>query len=127
MRRAFTITRDKWLNAGTRGDTDTMLFDPSRDRHNMCCLGQIMHQCGVPLDMLQHQLRPADSGVGPLLAQYDVGFLLYGDGLECTDNQLASRAMDINDDNDTPRTPEVREADLAALFADEGIRLTFVE
>jgi hypothetical protein len=114
----FTVDRSKWLR-GCAGQS--MLLDREG---NMCCLGFVSAQCGVPADALINNPAPwhllqrgHDDAADPIR-----GILLLEDvGIE---TDLANAAMNINDcyyDADAEREPA-----LARLFANHGYELEFI-
>lgn len=110
----FTIDRRYWY----RGALNSALL---REDGDMCCLGQILLQSGVPREHLLGVFYPAgtrehipfDSPIYNLLIRPMGG-----------DTQLSTCAAVTNDD----RTIEddEREQDLIDLFAHAGVELEFI-
>lgn len=118
----FVIPRETWLR-GDDGQCGSALYT---EGGLSCCLGHIGAQaCGVPRAALGGFAEPAcildedrDNARTPdFLAQLD-------DGLS-RNTALAQDAMAINDDTETDDA--AREAKLAALFAEHGHDLVFVD
>lgn len=116
----FTVDRTKWVC----GDNSHVWDNPSEllnNAGNMCCLGQIMKQCGFKKAELQNYPSPADAlsatgatGGGFLVTQVDD---------RTRNTALATRAMRINDH--ASLTKAAREIRLKELFARNNVVLTF--
>lgn len=128
---AFVIDRAKWVC----GDNSDQWDNPSsllNTQGNMCCLGQIMSQCGFHDDELRDLVSPAEvvycAGQKPggfLTEAYrtypkDGGRVKAGDIVDTT---LAQAAMYANDTGDL--SLREREAKLKELFASHDVKLTF--
>lgn len=83
---------------------------------NMCCLGQIAAQCGVPASQLAGRDGPSD-----VFRSAD-GFLVTQD-LGVMNSQLSRLAMGINDSRQLKQS--TRERNLRKLFAEHDVRLRF--
>lgn len=130
----FTINRSTWRAGGESqascgiGATSLLNLDGF-----MCCLGQIMSQLGVPLDILlscgtPHIALGSDtryarySQASALLCIEDP--LLDPRGHWSDHTSLAKAAMAINDDESKSSMAE-REAALIALFNEHGHEIEF--
>ena len=118
----FTIQRETWLRG--EGIDDSYLLRKSDKK--MCCLGQILEQCGIPKSRLKGMKSPMNikykkikKGTEFLLEN---GFDIHGRPT-LIDSILNIEAMDINDD--TGIDDGKREKELRGLFAAHKINLKF--
>lgn len=121
-KKTFTIDADKWVCGSFDDRGNSLLLN--KEGH-MCCLGQIMSQCGASNDAIKHRCSPDDVERGEASG---VGFLVRMATLGRVNSSLTNEAMDINDsDNDDGSCPSpwTRAKRLRKLFKAEGITLKF--
>lgn len=117
--KTFIIDTMYWM----RGKADGELLCKTKNYANMCCLGHICLQSGVPKEKLVSIGTPED-----ILDEYETGettgkinFLLSPKRL---DNFLSEDAISINDDPEI--SDEERIKKLKVLFKKHNIVLKFV-
>lgn len=120
----FTIYRGSWRRGGSAHDNTlglTQLFHPITKQ--MCCLGQMAYQLGVPLEKLQCGYLYAVVLKHPefLSVLQRVGLI----GSFGQDTPTVTGAVIVNDDQWT--TDEVREQSLINGFAVAGHTVRFVD
>ena len=117
FRHEFTVKRSEWYRG--KGDDDSALL---KEDGSKCCVGFLCLNAGLP--------KKALFEVGSVEAVHM--------DLERLPKWLAERfvfdydatdwALDVYKANDTPKLSGVeREAKLTALFAEKGIKVTFVD
>lgn len=116
--KTFKIDTTYWL----RGDNqDSRLLHPDRKFANMCCLGHICEQAGIPKKLLFEMPSPASLTELDVEEYSKISFLL--NKHKDNNNKLSKKAMKINDDINI--TDEVRIEKLKALFLEHKIKLVF--
>jgi hypothetical protein len=115
MTDTFVIKRSKWL----RGERYSVLL--RHDDKKMCCLGQIADQCGVPTIHILDTTTPRK--ISPIFHDRIDFLIKKSDNFNPLNSELASSAMDINDDLNI--TDDEREEQLILLFAANGKTLVF--
>ena len=116
----FTIDRAIWLNASAPyGMGSTLLHNK---QGNMCCLGFVCEQLGVPRENLTGVDTPGLLDLEELPDSLAESLSLLRQGAS-TDTELSSSAMDLNDSDDY--TPVEREKLLSQLFRNYGHELEF--
>jgi hypothetical protein len=127
----FTIYRDSWLRGEVVGGK---LFRAADNR--MCCLGQIGHQAGLPLNELKGKgalsdLGYAKAGACPIALRGLVRVEGEGEGDEedcyvmAIDTAFANDAMTANDSGEL--SEEERETKITQLMLKANIELTFLD
>lgn len=116
--KSFTVRRKKWARGGKNGEAALLNQDG-----NMCCLG--FAACQISR-IRRSEL--ADEGE-PQNVYKDKSFLTdverYDDNVDVTNNDLASKAMTINDNEKLSENE--REKRLTKLFRKHNIIIKFVD
>ena len=122
---AFVIERARWLRG--EGSAASCLLRASDGR--MCCLGFYGAACGLSRDELLGVRDFCGPGAAPVRQRPHMAWLLgvsvYPGRYTVAQERVAQeRLVNVNDD---PSLPEAtREAQITALFAEQGIAVTFV-
>ena len=116
----FKIYRDSWRRGGIKHnqtDGKTLLLN---DQQKMCCLGQILHEAGVPLRHLGNIGDPENLPSYKNIA-LSIGLL---DGDACG-TDLTQKCVDENDSE--TRRESTRERKIAEALATAGHQVEFVD
>lgn len=117
----FKVYRGSWVRGSKRhiyGDTTLLNYEK-----NMCCLGQVAHELGIPLDDLEEQTDPRDVPDGKMI---EAGFVVRAVmPLYAFQNSAFSGFCITHNDNSTI-TDKQREALLIEEFKKNGHTLKFV-
>jgi hypothetical protein len=117
--KSFTVRRKKWARGGINGEAALL-----NDEGCMCCLGFAACQISrIPKTILFDEGEP--NGVYKSNSFLTVLEKLEDDSTEVSNNDLANRAMAINDDTDI--SDKMREAKLKRLFRKHKIIINFVD
>lgn len=112
----FIIDRSKWKNRDTFRDNHTYLYNKDeKGRVQMCCLGFVCNQLGIPKRDLDNHLVPLN-----LYHTWDIPYLTQG----CTHTRLSMQALKINDSRMIKSSE--REGLLKELFNSHNLDLEFV-
>lgn len=104
----FKVNRNKWL----RGSTSELIDDNG----NMCCLGFICNQLGIPKASMKDKDNPYEIKVLlPYLTEMYHSLIV--------DSDLAKKAVQFNDDSNLFESE--REAQLIKLFKKHNLTLKF--
>lgn len=120
----LTIERSKWLSPAPE-DSNTAMYNSKK----MCCLGHLAHKVyGVPKSVLRNTSSP--ESVANKTKLLDDSVLLSPDEIGNSffrkhHTFFSDYAMRINDDRNLSR--KERETKLKRLFAEQDIKLTFVD
>lgn len=119
--KAFTIDRSKWLRG--EGDGDSALLRPRDGK--MCCLGFYLESCGLTPAQLEGRDAPSEVVNAPESAEwlYDSAGALRLQHKR-VQSDVCMQLMDINDSES--EDAEDREAFITKAFAEQGIKVTFV-
>lgn len=114
----FKIYRGSWVR-GCRKNTygETQLLN---DKNNMCCLGQVAFQCGVPLEELRSKLDPYEVSTQVLK---EIGLVQEGTYKPYVNSELSGVCITYNDDRGL--TDKSREAAIKDNFANAGHKVVF--
>ena len=121
---AFVIERARWLRG--EGRTASWLLRASDGR--MCCLGFYGAACGLSRVELLGVRDFCGPSAAPVRQRPHMAWLLdasvYPGSTVAQERMAQERLVNANDD---PSLPEAtREAQITALFAEQGIAVTFV-
>lgn len=123
--KSFTIDRSRWL----RGDINTSTL--RNDNNCRCCLGFYLGACGVDDEHLTDVPFPADASLLAGGLPKEASWLVTNQGRDTltdastVDSRLCKAITDANDY--ATNSPSAREAEIARLFAEQGIEVTFVD
>lgn len=124
----FTVDRSKWLNSHTFLEHESVLYAKKGKQEMMCCLGFVCNQLGIPKKDLIDWGHPdglADKWDIPyLLKSTTTNFTEVGKKIIWSDSELASDAIDINDDESI--SLKEKERKLKLLFNQHGLNIKFV-
>lgn len=127
MSKTYTIKRSDWNGMLDINSIHSMLYDPDRPANNMCCLGIIACQLGIPKDKIAGHGDPENVADGDTQDTFlQAGFLKDAvDGFGHVtryNSELSHKAIDIND---STLIPSEKEAKLTELFKKHNITLIF--
>lgn len=113
----FTVDRAKWT-----GDNEYLInyFSQLYESENgrKCCIGFYASACGLYDSEISDIDDPEE-----LFSHNNIHLTGFIDDVNYENNEFSSYAMQINDDTDI--SMEEKESKLIALFAEQGITLTF--
>lgn len=116
---SFVIDRLTWI----RGSIETALLT---DKGKMCCLGFYSAACQVSNEALLHTADPHELDPASRKTLRNVGAdWLFGEDEYCDRNSTATNELILCNDIRTA-TDEVREQNIARIFAENGVTVTFI-
>lgn len=119
---AFTIFRDTWDRGGKR-QTSLLCYDGKR-----CCLGFFGQACGLADSMMLHTPDPDALDEASKKALEKVGAeWLFEEKDEYGHRQSKATDHLINANDNELFTEDARELEVARIFAENGITVTFVD
>lgn len=118
----IVIDRMVWARGASFGKHGNLLYVATRPIHNMCCLGILAEQCGVPKAQLLEVVTPA--GIDPL--PIVLNFLVQKsacDVMHPANSPVAELLMHANDSD--VMTDDEREVIITTTLAEHGFAVTF--
>ena len=122
MKTDYIIKRSIWRRGGCLR-LDMGITQLLNRQGNMCCLGMICEQAGVPRTSLFRTVAPWALIQKDVAIPSDLAWLFIGDSID--GDSVSFNMMVANDDESIDDSE--REATLTALAAKAGITLTFVD
>ncbi len=117
----FTIQRSRWARGKPKSTSPADINFLYRDNdQKMCCLGFYGEACGLSTDSMLGVAYPSNCKVIDMYEAAGGAWLNDTEGRNCTLQETIAR---LNDSDD--RTDAQREAAISAIFAEQGITVTF--
>jgi hypothetical protein len=118
------IDRSRWLR-GVKPHEESRLLLPGDGK--MCCLGFYALECGFTEQQIHDMGSPADTLDENVASRNDWPSWVFSedDGGDVHESVNIRHLMSVNDDHTL--SEEIREAEIASTFAEEGIDVIFVD